>query len=201
MKTLFAILFAVLLTPALALADSEVEPPTETVPIGITRPTPIVPVPFLSLGFAPVLVPAPGSTPAVSVPLVYVMVDTSILVPINDHFSFIAGIGVDVAPVAGNWGFYGYATAEFNLTPWMALDLNGLLMHDWDPTLRDSRGQPNTGYAGGGVGLAFFLPNGMAIVPGVAVLGNLEGMGASVSPSLVASFPLPAFKIKKAPAP
>ena len=188
MKTLALSLFLVALcAPTLLLAEEVDPPPAEEE--ATDEASMAAPLPYLNLGFAPVL--APGDDGRPTVPLAYILLDVMGMALIDQRFTLLFGGGVDVAPVAGNWGVYGYLTAEFNITSWLAFDIGGLLMSDWDPLLMESRGQPMTGYAGPASAFAFFLPKGIGLTFGASFLVNLEGLGWALAPTVAVSLPLP----------
>lgn len=112
-------------------------------------------------------------------------------IPIKGRFSILPSIGFEVAPWYGNYGVFGGVSFDFLVADWLALDLNVVMVHDEDPLLKADRGEATTGYFAFGPSLAFILPNGLALAPGVQFITSLEGMGWCFSPGLGVVIPIP----------
>ena len=121
----------------------------------------------------------------------YLYVGPNAIFPVSKKFAVIAGAGFEVAPKKGNYGAVGQVIGEYLATPWLGLDAIALVSHDEDPTLEPVLGRSTTAYVNLGGGASFFLPNGLTISPMATYDINVDGLGASISPSLFVSIPFP----------
>lgn len=121
----------------------------------------------------------------------YVFFGPSLQLPVKGVFSLVAVLNFEAAPGLGNWGFVSVVLADFNLTPWVSVDVGSIFVHDWDPLLQQQRGQGHTVYLGVTAGPTFLLPKGMTLNVSASILGNVEGLGWVFSPTATFGVPLP----------
>lgn len=120
----------------------------------------------------------------------YVFFGPSLLLPVKGRFSVVPVLNFEAAPGLGNWGFVSIVLADFNLTPWLSVDVGPIFVHDWDPLLQQQRGQGHTAYLGVTAGPTFLLPQGMTLSVSASILGNLEGLGWLFNPTVTFGVPI-----------
>lgn len=121
----------------------------------------------------------------------YVFFGPSLLLPVKGVFSLVTVLNIEVAPGLGNWGFVSIVLADFNLAPWLSLDIGPIFAHDWDPLLQQQREQGHTAYIGVTAGPTFLLPQGLTVSVSATILGNVEGLGWLFNPTVTFGVPLP----------